>query len=152
MENIKLSRYYSLSDFTKSLTAEKLGIDNSPTPLHTLALSKTASLLQVICDDFCKGEKLTITSGYRSARLNAKIKNASLTSQHLKGEAVDFASKTVPHEELCHAIVNSKLDFDQIILEPSCIHISITETRRNRREYLIKTPTGYKVDTTKKGK
>lgn len=146
---MKLSRYYTLEDFAKSTTAQKLGIDNKPTPIHMIALSKTAMLLQKICDDFCNGEKLEITSGYRSAKLNAKIKNASLTSQHLRGEAVDFASTTVDHKKLCLAIVNSELDFDQIILEPTWIHISITGVRRNRREYLIKTPTGYKVGTTK---
>lgn len=32
---MKLSRYFSLEEFTRSDTARRLGIDNTPTPEHS---------------------------------------------------------------------------------------------------------------------
>lgn len=145
---MQLTRLYTLKDFTESDTAKKFNLDNTPNALQVMALSRIANLTQEVSDLFCGGEKLKILSGFRSSAVNKRVGGATY-SQHTKGEAVDFKSFKLPHKKLCFMIVKSNLVFDQIILEPSWIHLSVTESSRNRREFLIKTPTGYIVGTVK---
>ena len=51
-------------------------------------------LLQCIREHF--GEKVHITSGYRTAAYNATLPDASKNSQHIQGRAADFWVEGVP--------------------------------------------------------
>ena len=85
---MKLSKYVSLAEATRSDTAKRKGIDNSPTAEHL-------ENLKVICEEvFDKvrdyfGVPLFISSGYRSAALNKAIKG-SKSSDHCNGRALDL--------------------------------------------------------------
>lgn len=134
---MKLTKNFSLAEFTRSTTANKYNIDNSPTEEHLLSIQALTSIvLQKIRDKY---GSVTITSGYRSKLLNATVKG-SPKSQHTKGEAADIV---VEDEDLYEVAewIKDNLEFDQMILEVNkkgsrWIHISYTRTDENRKEVL----------------
>ena len=110
---IRVSKNIALSEMTKSATAERLGVDNTPSSIHLVNLTHLAiHILQPVRDQF---GVITINSGYRSPALNAKV-GGSKTSQHSKGQAADFESYSTPNPDLAKWI-SKNLDFDQLILE-----------------------------------
>ena len=134
---MKLTKNFSLSEFTRSTTAKKYNIDNNPSKVHLLNIKAlTSMVLQKIRDEY---GSVTITSGYRSKLLNATIKGSS-TSQHTKGEAADIV---ISGEDLYHVAewIRDNLEFDQMILEVNSkgsrwIHVSYSRTDDNRKEVL----------------
>ena len=85
---MKLSENFSLQELTKSQTATRKGIDNTPGPEHQNNLKSLCThVLQPIRKHF--GRVVTVSSGYRSPELCIAI-NSKPTSQHAKGEAADF--------------------------------------------------------------
>ena len=147
---MKLTENFSLSELTKSQTAERKGIDNTPSPEHqeNLKLLCTA-VLQPVRDHFSR--VVTISSGYRSPELCTAI-GSKITSQHARGEAADFEIFGVSNKELADWI-NENLDYDQLILEywkkedpnSGWVHCSYTNGN-NRKQYLR----AYKEDGTTK--
>ena len=112
-ETIRVSKNFALSEMVKSATAERLGVDNSPSDIHLVNLTHLAiHILQPVRDQF---GVITINSGYRSPALNAKV-GGSKTSQHCNGQAADFESFSTPNPDLAKWIAKN-LDFDQLILE-----------------------------------
>ena len=137
---MKLTENFSLSELTKSQTAERKGIDNTPSPEHQENLKLLCeSVLQPIRDHF--GKVVTISSGYRSQELCVAI-GSSTQSQHAKGQASDFEIFGVSNKELADYI-DQNLDYDQLILEylkesdpnSGWIHCSFN-TQGNRKQYL----------------
>ena len=111
---MKLSANFSLSEMTKSQTAIRKDIDNTPTQEHIDNLKYVAvNLLQPIRDHF--GKPVTVSSGYRSVDLCEAIGSSS-RSQHAKGEAADFEIPGMDNKELGLWIRNN-IEYDQLILE-----------------------------------
>jgi zinc D-Ala-D-Ala carboxypeptidase len=79
-----------------------------------------------------------ITSGYRSAAGNAKIKTAAPNSWHMLGKAADFAVQGVPARVLAEAIVELRVPFDQLIWyvpeHGGHVHVSHTTTGKPRKD------------------
>ena len=137
---MQLSENFSLLELTKSQTAERKGIDNTPSPEHQATLQSLCTcILQPIRDHF--SQVVTVSSGYRSPELCTAIGSKS-TSQHAKGEAADFEIFGVSNKELADYI-NEHLDYDQLILEywkesdpnSDWVHCSYSEGN-NRNLYL----------------
>ena len=137
---MKLSENFSLQELTKSQTAERKGIDNTPSAEHQENLkSLCTSILQPVRDHF--GRVVTISSGYRSPELCVAI-GSKTTSQHAKGEAADFEIYAVSNKELADYI-NENLEYDQLILEywkesdpnSGWVHCSFSQNQK-RRQYL----------------
>ena len=138
---MNLTENFSLIELTKSQTAERKGIDNTPSPEHQENLKSLCEMiLQPIRDHF--GQVVSVSSGYRSAELCTAI-GSKTTSQHAKGEAVDFEIFDVSNKELADYI-NEHLDYDQLILEywkgedepnSGWVHCSYTNGS-NRKQYL----------------
>ena len=137
---MKLSDNFSLNELTKSQTAERKGIDNTPGPNHQENLkSLWEMILQPVRDHF--GQVVSVSSGYRSQELCVAI-GSSTQSQHAKGEAADFEIFGVSNKELADWI-NENLDYDQLILEywkesdpnSGWVHCSYTDGS-NRKQYL----------------
>ena len=85
---MQLSENFSLNEFTKSDTAVRKGIDNTPNETHLENMkSLCENVLQKVRTHF--GKSVRITSGYRSPELCEAI-GSSKTSQHAKGQAADF--------------------------------------------------------------
>ena len=136
----KLSENFSLLELTKSQTAERKGIDNTPGPNHQENLKSLCEMiLQPVRDHF--GQVVSVSSGYRSPELCVAIES-STQSQHAKGEAADFEIFGVSNKELADWI-NENLDYDQLILEywkesdpnSGWVHCSYTNGS-NRKQYL----------------
>ena len=137
---MKLTNNFSLLELTKSQTAERKGIDNTPSPEHQENLkSLCTAILQPVRDHFSK--VVTISSGYRSPELCVAI-GSSTKSQHASGCAADFEIFGVSNKALADYI-DSELHYDQLILEywnesdpnSGWVHCSFSEGQ-NRKQYL----------------
>ena len=138
---MKLTSNFSLNELTKSQTAERKGIDNTPSTEHQENLKSLCThVLQPFRDYFSK--VVTISSGYRSPELCTAI-GSKITSQHARGEAADFEIFGVSNKELADYI-DQNLDYDQLILEywkgedepnSGWVHCSYTNGN-NRKQYL----------------
>ena len=137
---MKLSENFNLLELTKSQTAERKGIDNTPSPTHQENLkSLCRHVLQPIRDHF--GRVVSVSSGYRSEALCLAI-GSKTTSQHAKVQAADFEIYGLSNQELANYI-KENLDYDQLILEywtpespnNGWIHCSYN-SEGNRKEYL----------------
>jgi len=133
---MKLSKNFSLAEFTKSQAALRLGLDNSPTTLDVESLEILCkNVLQPIRDYF---GPVVINSGYRSLDLNKAI-GGSPTSQHCHGQAADIECPGHSNYDVA-AWISKNLSFDQLILEfytpgdPSSgwIHVSWKNEEQNR--------------------
>jgi len=138
---MQLSGHFSLSELTKSQTAERKGISNKPTLEHIENLTELCThILEPTRRNF--GKPIVITSGYRSEELCEAI-GSKTTSQHAKGEAADFEMFGLDNKSLAKYIKNN-LIFDQLILEfynqddPSSgwVHCSYSK-EENRKEALL---------------
>lgn len=136
-----LSDNFTLEELTKSSTAERADIDNDPGLSEISALVGLArNILQPVRDHF--GIPFSPSSGYRCIALNRAIGSKD-TSQHIKGEAVDFEIPGVSNYELA-VWIRENLDFDQLILEfyksgdpySGWVHCSYQVTGNNRKECL----------------
>lgn len=130
-----LSPHFTLAELTVSQTATRRGIDNHPTPVILQRLQLVAvHILEPVRAHY--GRPVIVSSGYRSPTLNRAI-GGSLTSQHCKGEAVDFRVSGVSNREVCK-FIRETLDFDQLIYEfgeAGWVHCSYREGPR-RKEVL----------------
>ena len=136
---VRLSKNFTLQEFTKSQIAERKGIDNIPGEIHLeRAKELFENIVQKVRDNF--GVTI-INSGYRSGDLNYAI-GGSNTSQHCKGEAVYIECPGTPNYDVAKWIEDN-LDFDQLILEfytpgipdSGWVHVSY-KTEDNRRSIL----------------
>ena len=137
---MKLSNNFTLKEFTKSMTATRLGIDNTPEGEHLeAAKSLFEHIVQPVRDQF---GPTRINSGYRSPELNEAIGGSS-HSQHCKGEAVDIECNGHSNYDVAKWIEDN-LEFDQLILEfytpgvpdSGWVHVSFARTTLNRRSVL----------------
>lgn len=134
--DIQLSRHFRLSEFTRSATAIRYGIDNEPDV-------ETVEALQSLCIHVLEPLRerfgvIRITSGYRSLKVNERV-GGSRTSQHLLGEAADIHVGSVETARKFFYFIRDNLDFDQMLLEMKegrahCLHVSYTTERVNRRK------------------
>lgn len=132
---MQLTPHFRLSEFTRSDTARRLGIDNAPTRHHLANLHVLATKLEEVRALF--GCPIIITSGYRSPALNKAV-DGSATSSHCEGLAADFHVPGFgPDQAVAQAIADSALEFDQLIFEQARTHwIHLGVGDRMRREVL----------------
>lgn len=138
MQDIILSPHFALSEFTESATARKYGIANEPPAeavenLRSLSIHTLEPLREAL------GLPIVITSGYRCKALNERIAHHSQRSQHMQGQAADLVVQGgSPRELLVEAfrtiITDPKINFDQVIIYPSFIHVSFVNNGKNRRK------------------
>ena len=138
---MKLTENFSLNELTKSQTAERKGIDNTPSAEHQENLKSLCEMiLQPIRDHF--EQVVSVSSGYRSPELCVAI-GSSTKSQHASGCAADFEIFGISNKELADYI-DQNLDYDQLILEywkgedepnSGWVHCSFN-TQGNRKQYL----------------
>lgn len=132
-----LSEHFTKREMIKSNTGERLGIDNTPTPLIWERLSTTCiSLLEPIrklIQEKVGNYPITVNSGYRCPALNKAV-GGSKTSQHMEGEAADIECFAMSTEQLYLLITKSKLEFDQCIHEKGWVHVSYSLRHKNKRE------------------
>ena len=110
---VRLSKNFSLQEYTKSQTATRQGLDNTPNEEHLAsATALFENVVQKVRDHF---GVTVINSGYRGPALNTAVGGSS-NSQHCKGEAVDIECPGTGNYDVAKWIEDN-LDFDQLILE-----------------------------------
>lgn len=139
---MKLSKNFTLEELTRSDTAKRLGIDNTPN-------EKEIANLRLLCEEVLQpiriiyNKPIVISSGFRCEKLNKKV-GGSATSEHRYGMAADIHSLSDSLEdnlELWNIIRSFKLEFGQLIWEygndtgPDWIHISYNKNK-NRKQVL----------------
>ena len=138
---MRLSKHFSLEEMTRSMVAARKGIDNTPGAGEIKNLGDLCyEILEPVRAHFDKA--ITITSGYRSEALCEAI-GSKKTSQHAKGQAVDFEINGVPNIKIAYWLTNN-VDFDQCILEfynkddpaGGWVHVSYNEKGANRKQVL----------------
>lgn len=128
---MRLTEHFSLAEFTRSETATRRGLDNTPSPEIIERLRGTAARMEEVRE--LLGESpIHILSGFRSRKVNAAV-GGSATSQHCFGEACDFVAPEFGDPlEICRAIRDSEIDFDQLIFEGEWVHISFADNPRRK--------------------
>ena len=122
-------KHFSISELTASATAQREGIDNSPTEsVHQLLLVLVEKLLDPIREAW--GEPIVVSSGYRCPELNTLVGGAK-NSHHLLGCAADIiAGNKADHRRLFNLIQQmqqqGQIRFTQLIAEKDYqwLHIS----------------------------
>jgi zinc D-Ala-D-Ala carboxypeptidase len=136
-----ISKHISEKEATKSITALRLGLDNTPD-------GDTINNMKIIAESVFEvlreyvGGPIKINSFYRSTTLNQAI-GGSTRSQHCKGQAIDiddmYGYKT--NKEMFDYIKDN-IDFDQLIWEfgnednPDWVHVSYVSKESNRNKVL----------------
>lgn len=128
---MNISDHITYEEATKSQTAIRKGIDNTPSEAVLATMKVTALHLYEPIRAYWG--PIFISSFYRSPKLNRSI-GGSKSSQHCLGEAIDldrdvFGKPT--HMELFEWI-QTNLDYDQVIYEHTWVHVSY-RTGRNRK-------------------
>jgi hypothetical protein len=139
---MKISTHLNLAEVTRSDSAKRHGIDNTPTAEHLENFKLLAEkVFEPIRLHF--KEPIFISSGYRSKALNDFI-GGRASSQHCKGQAIDIdmdGSKGGVTNKMVFDFIVSRLDFDQCIHEfgtdanPDWVHVSYAKTG-NRKQKL----------------
>lgn len=132
--DIKLTHHFNLSEFTRSEAAQRHQIDNTPNVEQVSNLRNLCFHLLEPIREFI-GEPVYISSGYRSKRVNYLVGGVD-GSQHTKGQAADIYIQKGDLRSIYDHVVEH-LNFDQMILYPTFIHISFVK-HNNRREAIIK--------------
>lgn len=110
----QLTANFSLHELTKSETALRLDMDNTPGEREIANLTELAkAILQPVREHYAKGVK--VNSGFRHPEVNAKV-GGSKTSDHCQGMAADIEIPGVPNHELAEYIAKN-YKFTQVILE-----------------------------------
>src|SRR5690606_25284898 len=113
---MKLSKHFTLEELTRSATAQRLGLENSPTVRELANLMRLAAVLEDVRRAL--GHRpILVTSGFRSEAVNKAV-GGSATSAHRLGLAADFTCPTFGAPlAICEAIAASDIEFDQLIHE-----------------------------------
>ncbi len=136
-----ISKHISEKEATKSVTALRLGIDNTPDGDTLNNMKLVAEKIFEPLRDWVGGP-IKINSFYRSTALNEAI-GGSTRSQHCQGRAIDiddiYGHKT--NKEMFE-FIRDNLDFDQLIYEfgneenPDWVHVSYVSEEKNRNRIL----------------
>jgi len=131
-----ISKNFSYSEFEASETATRLGIDNHITTFAVRDAVKNlvVNLLQPIRDIY--KQPMPINSGYRCYRLNKAVGGVA-SSQHCKGEAADIGIGTTKKVyNFAKKVKESRIPFDQMILYPTFVHLSLKLNGQQRKQIL----------------
>lgn len=151
---MKLTEHFSLEEFTRSSTANKYGINNTPN-------EEQIANLKALCENVLEPLRqhfnvpIIIGSGFRCPKLNShpEVRGAT-NSQHMTGEAADIQIPDTATGNQWFEWMEDNLQFDQLIKEKSTktsksfwIHVSFRRacgepgrTSKNRQQvkFLIK--------------
>lgn len=134
---MKISDHISFKEATKSNTAIRRGIDNTP---NDYEISNMENIAKNLFEPLRKwvGGPIRINSFFRSEELNSAIGGSS-RSQHCQGRAIDL-DDTYGHKTNAEMFqyIKDNLSFDQMIWEfgdnenPDWVHVSFVSFDENR--------------------
>jgi hypothetical protein len=136
---MKLTENFTLEELTHSDIADREKLQNIPD-------DEIISNLKALCENVLQpirnelGAVITVTSGFRSFRINALAKG-SRNSQHLTGQAADIKCFAFGNKVLFDSI-KKNVKFDQLIWEygdnenPAWVHVSFRKDGKNRQQVI----------------
>ena len=139
---MKISEHISYKEATRSVTALRLGIDNTP---NEYQLQNMELIAEKVFEPLRKavGGAIKINSFFRCEDLNKAIGGSS-KSQHCQGRAIDIDDNYghMSNNDM-YKYIKQNLDFDQLIFEfpddkgnASWIHVSYVDADSNRKRCL----------------
>ena len=138
---MQLTDHFHLSEFVRSETATRLGIDNRIN--DPVIISNIRNLCERVLEPLraFAGCPIIINSGYRCPRLNEAV-GGSRRSQHMKGEACDIRIADSATGDRWYSWMKENLPYDQLIKERAhkssgtvWIHVSLRrDEAKNRRQ------------------
>lgn len=143
--------YFTFYEFTKSATAEKLNIDNTPTEEYIqnniLSVMRIMDKIREEWTYYCKENYLgnpaiIVNSGYRCEALNKALKG-SKTSAHKIGAACDFEAKNGHNKDLFKVALDTlrtyDIPFEELINENdwSWIHLAEKNMKGEQKREVI---------------
>lgn len=151
-----MGQYFTLDELTRSATADKLGIDNTPKEKYIKdnlielieVLDGVREAWTIMCEKNSWGTaSIIVNCGYRCDALNEAVKG-SKTSAHNIGAAADIEPKNQRNKEFLRFLEQYLLDnhipFDQLISEhpdkngvPSWIHIGLKNRQGKQRRMVF---------------
>lgn len=146
---MKLTPHFSLAELTRSSTAERLRLDNSPTPEALKSLQTTAEMLERIRSTL--GHPVVVTSAYRAPAVNKAVGGAT-SSDHMAGQAADIVCPGFGTPHLVASTLAplvSVLGIGQLILEgvggKQWVHVSTRTPAKPVNRVLTITDAGVKA-------
>ena len=137
----RISKHISWNEATRSQTAIRKGINNTPKKWHIENMKLLAeNIFEPLREHF--GVPIKIESFFRSPKLNKMIGGSS-SSQHPKGQAIDIDDDygKITNADIFY-FIKENLDFDQLIWEfgtdqnPDWVHVSYISENSNRNQVL----------------
>lgn len=139
----RISKHISYKEATGSNYAKQYGIKNKPNEEQVENMKLLAKEVFEPLREWV-GCPIRVNSMFRSLELNTALKG-SITSSHMKGEAMDITSMSCGKEDcktnldMFHYIKDN-LEFDQLIwefgAEPKWLHVSYNKDK-NRKQVLV---------------
>lgn len=121
-----MSKYFTLEEMTRSQTAVRLKIDNTPNETQKRDLLRLMDYLDGIREAF--GQPIRVTSGFRSWGANKAVGGVK-NSQHLAGQAADIVTSGAKTLRDLFELIRERGGFHQLIWEQTpkstWIHVSI---------------------------
>lgn len=125
-------KHFTLDELTRSATARRLGIDNTPTRQATANLKQlVANILDPLREAY--GAPIYVNSGYRCPVLNRAV-GGSASSQHLTGEAADITAGSKAGNRRLYELLRN-LPVDQAINEHNFEWLHVSYGPRHRRSF-----------------
>ena len=148
---MNLSPHFTLEEFTKSQTGDRMGIDNTPTEAHLANMKRLCTEVREVIRKSLG--PIHINSGYRGEALNKAVGGAA-TSQHCNGEAADIEVPGVSNGDLAKWIERN-CEYDQLILEcykkgqpnSGWVHVSLRASGNRKQELTASVANGRMVYT-----
>lgn len=111
------SDFFSLEEFTRSSTAKRLKIDNTP---DNVVIRNIQYGVQMVLDPLRRilQAPIIITSGYRCAALNKAV-GGMANSWHTKGNAADLRIKNKKEAKAIFQILKTLPSVDTVLFEHS---------------------------------
>ena len=128
-------KHFGWDELTKSDTATKYGISNTPGEEEKRNLiALVMKVLDPLRDQY--GKPITVNSAYRSPFVNQKVGGAE-SSQHVKGQAADITAGSKEENKKLFNLLKD-MDYDQLINEKdyTWIHVSYKRIGYNRKQIL----------------
>ena len=138
--NTRISKNFTLEEFTTSATAKAKGIVNIPDNQQVANLCALVNnVLQPLRD--AMGHEIKIGSGFRCAALNKAV-GGVFNSQHLTGQAADLC---IDGDKIkgkrWFDWIKAHVEFDQLIWEHNAkgnywVHVSFRMDGKNRKQVI----------------
>ncbi len=127
-------KYFSIKELTKSDTAARLGIDNTPS---AAVVENLTALVDNVLDPLRElyGKPIHVSSGYRCPRLNKAVGGVA-SSQHLTGQAADLCQGSREENRRLFIYLEEYCTFDQLLWENggAWVHVSYRKDGNNRHQ------------------